>query len=380
MAAHSPRARRGVTLIVLAVAVIGGTAIYYLRPSTHVGLAQAAPSTRPYSVQRAGDIVFYNFVSLAVGWAAVAPQPHADQSGMFSVFKTVDGGKHWRKQFSGRTMLIYTSLFTFQFVDADHGFVVSGDPHLALNRTTDGGQHWARLELPSADPVKFQFTDPIHLWLFTRALNEPFNVFHPYASSDAGETWTARPDVPVSPYPVFRNGDEGWAGSASEPAPRIYLTTDGGRTWERRDLPIEKDTPQPVATVPMLLPRTGAVVMVYPLDPLVGQFHSYSSMDGGRSWRAITPAGPAGGQGLQTGYAFWDPTHWWSIQDGVLYKTANAGLSWAPMAVEPHGLRIIRAFDDRRAWAQLDEGYGVELLSTADGGLRWTRANVPVAQ
>ena len=276
--------------------------------------------------------------------------------------------------------MIFTTLSTFRAVDASHGFVVAGEP-LALHRTTDGGEHWSRLALPTQDVLTVQFSDAVHLWLFAGSRTEALTSVHMYASSDRGESWTQRPDVSVNSFPVFRNGVEGWAGASDQSPPHIFVTADGGLTWERRELPVETDTPQPAGTAVRLLPGTGAIVIVYLAgDPGgVAQFHSYTSMDGGRSWSAIVAAGPSGDQGFKTDYAFQDATHWWSVQDAALYKTADAGRSWALIAVEPTALRLLQAFDSRHAWGQLDAG-NTQLVSTSDGGLHWNLANVPIAQ
>ena len=380
MAALSRRARRAVVLMFLAVAVIGATAVYYVRPwaSSPTPIAAAAVATqRPFPVQHAGDIVFYNFVSVALGWAVETPQPVKDQSAPFTIFKTVDAGKHWRKQLSGRSQNVITSLLSFKFADAYRGFIAGGDP-LALNRTVDGGEHWTRLDLPTSDAVAFQFTDASHLWLLAGPQVDPARPLHVFASFDGGDTWTQRPDLPNDPYffPEFRNESEGWSGASGEVVPHVWVTHDGGITWARRDLPSYQDTPQPAATHVRLLPRVGVVVYTFPSEGAVrpDQMRNYASLDGGRSWGAISSASTIGDLG---NYAFQDATHWWSIQDRALYKTADAGRTWTGVAVEPADLSLLHVFDARHAWAQLDEGFGTELVFTADGGLHWTPTNVP---
>ena len=380
MAELSPRARQAVVRAALALVVIGATSVYYLRP-WGVPEPSAQPSAyRAFPVQRAGDAVGYQFVSSTRGWAALAPQPRGEQAGLFSIFKTEDAGKHWRRQLSGHSLLTFTTLLTFRFVDVNRGFLAAGDP-LALYRTNDGGEHWTTLELPTQDAVTFQFTDALHLWLFARPRGDPQGVFHPYASSDGGETWTRRPDLPADPYfyPTFRNGSEGWSGSADRASPHVFVTVDGGTTWQRRDLPRDEDPPQPVATSVRLLPQAGVVAYRFPPDKGIQleQRQSYTSFDGGRSWHAITSATPNGDLG---NYAFQDPTQWWSVQERALYKTTDAGRTWTVAEAAPDGLLLLRVFDDSHAWAQLEEGFGTELVLTADAGLHWTRTNVPISQ
>ena len=376
MAALSPRARRAVTLMFIAVVVLGATAAYYVRPWALSKPAGAVIAERPFPVQKTKDIVSYRFVSLALGWAAEAPQPYAN-AGDFSIFKTVDAGRHWRKQLAGHSAVVFATTFSMKFVDAHHGFALAGDP-LALYRTGDGGDHWTRFALPAADSVTLQVTDAQHVWLLGRPPSRTPIPFHLFGSSDGGETWTQRPDHPSDEYfyPLIRNAAEGWSGAFDQSNPYVLVTADGGVTWQRRDLPKDPELPQPVATSVRLLPGAGVLAQVYPPGSgFVPNQHSYTSLDGGSSWRAITKASVLGDLG---NYIFQDSTHWWSVQDRALYKTADAGLTWTAAGVTPVGLNLLQVFDASHAWATLDEGFGTELAFTDDGGLHWTRTNVPI--
>src|SRR5262249_32286333 len=88
----------------------------------------------------------------------------------------------------------------------------------------------------------------------------------------------------------------------------------------------------------------------------------------------VARASPTGDLG---NYVFQDTTHWWSVQDSTLFKTTDAGRTWTVTGAEPRSLILLRVLDDRHAWAEMDDGYGTELALTADGGLHWTRTNVP---
>ena len=373
MAALSPRARRAVTLMFLALAVVAATAVYYLRPAPAPKQASAQPSGVTVPVTTAGEVVFYDFVSFALGWAAEAVPQRDSPDWPFSIFKTVDGGKHWHRQLSGHSVVASIVAETFHFADAGHGFMVAGDP-LELQRTADGGEHWIRRAIPTANEVWLEVADARDLWLLARDGFEPTDPTHLFASSDAGDTWTQRSDVPAGFFPIFRNGAEGWAGGSETGAPVVYTTKDGAQTWERRDLPAPpQTTPNPGTTV-QLLPRSGVVASVLPTGP-GSEIRSYTSFDGGRSWGAVTrpSVGPDAGS-----TAFQDATNWWSIQDGALYKTVDAGRSWSPTAVEPEGLRLLHVFDSRHAWAELGAGNTSGLAYTSDGGLLWIPTNVPV--
>jgi photosystem II stability/assembly factor-like uncharacterized protein len=153
----------------------------------------------------------------------------------------------------------------------------------------------------------------------------------------------------------------------------VFVTNDGGLTWDRRDLPIPPGvSPESEVTTFLDLLDSGAIVYVFVGADLVA---ALTSFDGGRSWSYTKPPASTGDR---TGMSFVDSSHWWAVQRGGLYKTADAGQSWTHISEEPLGLHLIEVMDATHAWALLDEGYGAELASSADGGVHWTPMNVPV--
>src|SRR2546428_11489879 len=145
------RARRAVGLMVLAVVVIAATSIYFVHPWQAAKPATATPQVKRPPVLRAGDFARYQFMNLSLGWT-VQITPGSGSSGPYSVFRTVDGAKHWQRVLSGETTQIGTTSESLHFVDAQNGFVVAGDP-LAVYRSTDARAHWARRELPRPGAV-----------------------------------------------------------------------------------------------------------------------------------------------------------------------------------------------------------------------------------
>src|SRR6185312_6631242 len=107
-----------------------------------------------------GHITNFYFVSTALGWSVVTTYNNItnSQDGSYWVYRTVDAGKHWQRQLSGKTARLFLTFSSLWFADAYTGYVVAGDP-LVLYRTHDGGQHWASASLPTPDVQELDFVD-----------------------------------------------------------------------------------------------------------------------------------------------------------------------------------------------------------------------------
>src|SRR2546427_8602910 len=160
------RARRAVGLMVLAVVVIAATSIYFVHPWQAAQPATATTQVKRPPVLRGGDFARYQFMNPSLGWA-IQITPGSGSSGPYSVFRTVDGAKHWQRVLSGETTQIGTTSDSLHFVDAQNGFVVAGDP-LAVYRSTDAGAHWARRGVAAPAALMVRFSDPADGGLVSR--------------------------------------------------------------------------------------------------------------------------------------------------------------------------------------------------------------------
>ena len=362
--ALSPRARRALALMGVAVVVIAIAAMYFVRP--HV-LQQPSPATaHRLPVQRASDVVTYVFSGASVGWAVQVPSPAADVQAAFVIFKTVDGARHWSTVLSGQTQIVWVTVSSLHFVDPSHGFVIAGVP-LSLLRTSDGGRLWSSSALPSQEVVEVHFFDPLNGWAWTAARDIPNPPVHLYWTFDAGLTWSEGPSVPAqaNPIPAFRDRSEGWLGSSDPRDAFVYVTADAGTTWVRRDLPPVRDSRGGVSTYVRLLPGRGVIVYA--------GGSTFTSFDGGQTWQSVI--NPGGGLEYPL-YVFEDATRWWTVEGLYLYRTIDAGQSWTAVT-QASGLEVLQVLDSKHAWGRLDEGYGTALVFTADGGLHWNPVNVP---
>lgn len=375
------RRRRAVGLGALALVVIAAAGFVYLRSTQTPMPITNSLVIRPLLVTN--DLVNYNFISPSTGWALDfsenRPQPVA---GRFWILRTDDGGKHWQKQLTGENGFGSVSSDSIQFFDKAHGFVfVRGSPN-HLFRTDDGGAKWQLLDLPApaSGAINFDattFSDPTNGWILFRTGSLAHQVLTVYATRDAGNTWEQLPEPPAGASGLsFRSPGEGWMGSGDINVPHVYTSTDAGQTWQRKDLP-----PPPgqlwnaslyfPASVE-LLPGRGVVAFISTeFQPgNAALTFSFTSMDQGVTWRYSRP--PPGV------VAYQDALHWWAMNGSFLFKSSDAGQTWTTAAdALPVWQYIPHVLDSKHAWALLSVAGGYGLALTDDGGLHWTRANVP---
>src|SRR5438094_1064989 len=110
------------------------------------------------------------FLDSTKGWLAAA-----DDSTNVTIFRTKDGGKSWTRSQLRAPQIIHDSCLSFTRADQgwlmlipDHGMNSSlGD----LYRTRDGGAHWRKVNSTGASP---------HAWIWEEAALPEFEHWHPY--------------------------------------------------------------------------------------------------------------------------------------------------------------------------------------------------------
>jgi photosystem II stability/assembly factor-like uncharacterized protein len=374
----SRRGGRALLMIIVALVALGGASLVYLRPAASRGSPASPPQVVSPLLAGPSDGVAYDFWSPSLGWALDVAKPSPDGLGRFWVFRTVDGTSHWQRQLAGQVSLSGGGTFAIQFFDSARGFVVVGYP-IELHRTVDGGAHWNMAHLPKTQIDFMTFSDPSHGWFLANTPASPNPKLHLYETGDAGDTWQELPDPPFDSIRMtFRSPAEGWMWSSGGGHPHVYRSIDGGRSWERHDMP-EPPTGtlgvQPLATTVRLLPDAGVAVAVSP-DP--SSAYEYTSFDGGASWTYVPRRATevfAGGESYE------DSHRWWVIDQGVLYKSSDAGQTWTrasdPLPNGRYWQYLVHVIDSNDAWAEIAIGEGSGLALTHDGGAHWTRVQVP---
>jgi photosystem II stability/assembly factor-like uncharacterized protein len=200
-----------------------------------------------------------------------------------------------------------------------------------------------------------------------------------YATDDAGDNWTRLPDPPAGTYHmVLRRSKEAWVSAASPGLPRVYRSDDGGLTWQRRQIPLEKVaiSASPWNAQVTVLPGDGVIASVFCACNGAPDRYNFTSFDGGVTWRNLPPDP---GRGLYF-TAYQDDFNWWAIDATYLYRSSDAGQTWTKAAEHlPNWQFLPYAVDANHAWAQTGvfDGLGFGLATTADAGLHWTRVKAP---
>jgi photosystem II stability/assembly factor-like uncharacterized protein len=379
---RSPRARRAILLILAAVLVTAGTSVVYLKPSL---LSHSPPAKAVGPAVLSSDYgAAYSFVSASLGWALVIET--AGTTPRFSVFKTTDAAKHWKRQFVHQPTSL--NFFHFpgmiQFFDPNYGVIAIGVP-MEIYRTSDGGAHWALVRTPNYPTSYFVPADALHGWLLGW-IGHPEQVPDMFSTSDGGDTWIALPNALAwaSAWSAFRgnvnlffrNPREGWFG-ASTAEPVVYSSADGGVSWQPHTLPSNVDpnlcpTAAGVSTYVTLLPGHGVVAIL----EYCAHVEGYTSVDGGATWQPL--ASPPGWN-----FAYQDSSHWWTMQSGTLWKTSDSGRSWTLVSKQSSDWDyVLHVIDAKYAWAELFTNApglqgGAGLAVTSDGGLHWSQVSAP---
>jgi photosystem II stability/assembly factor-like uncharacterized protein len=368
------RRRRATALIALAAISIAGASFAFLYSAQSPRLAQESDS--PLLVT--SDFVTYSFISPNEGWALNIASDTAPTPGRLAVFRTVDRGRHWEEKFSRSTDFFGYQTVSLQTMDRAHSFIFVDYPAEWMLRTTDGGAHWDPVALPAADVGVVVFSDINHGWLLTQWPQATL-----YETRDAGATWQPLPAPPIDAYRLsLRSPTEAWlTGSATGP-PHVYSSTDGGHSWQRHQLPPPPggswDSGSYLESRVDLLPRTGVVATILPPDGAAR--YMATSFDGGATWLPVQPP--------PSTVAYQDSSHWWALAGSTLFKSSDAGQIWTRATnTLPDWLYIpeLHILDPSHAWvsvsipASLSAPGGSGLAFTDDGGLHWTRAQVPHA-
>jgi photosystem II stability/assembly factor-like uncharacterized protein len=139
-------------------------------------------------------------------------------------------------------------------------------------------------------PSSLTFSDPKHGWFLWKAqTGSAFSTGKLLATEDGGATWTELPNPPSGNEFCFHTQHDGWmTGGAS--SDKLWITHDGGSTWAQVSVPLPGNCAhcRPIFKVPCNEDAYNAVLPVTFVDDSssVGRQiqQTYITSDGGESW------------------------------------------------------------------------------------------------
>ena len=229
---------------------------------------------------------------------------------------------------------------------------------------------WELMEVPVDQHLRSVFfTDSLYGW----AVGDTGTIIH---TMDGGESWTIQ-DAGTTNNIVnvfFLNRNLGWASSWNFNGfygTLLLQTTDGGSTWTQEAYPDD---------------HLFMNCILY-LDSLTGWMggspHALvKTTDGGKSWTQAAIDTNALAFFPVLNIFFYDENHAYACGGmfdiaGVIWSTSNGGDLWYPISTddapadEVHGLHIFDPVTVLGSGGDPDQGYGVAMIRTANGGVNW---------
>mgnify|MGYP001765833510 CR=1 FL=1 len=229
--------------------------------------------------------------------------------------------------------------------------------------------------------------------------------FMPTGSPTPTISPTARPSEPpaLAATPRFRPGesllltevhmvtvDQGWGISG----PSVLTTADGGLTWHEVTPP--QDLPAGVeARVFGAFPGNQSAWVIYSLDDYIApDAVVWSTIDGGRTWRASAPLDhQTVGHVSRAIFSVLNEYTGWLMVSGSsvaagqrhsnqLFETFDGGASWTPVGLNEFGVNGIAFANPQIGWMTMEcsgdcHPNANQVVATMDGGMVWQYRSLP---
>ena len=274
------------------------------------------------------------------------------------VLRTTDGGKSWQNVSpAGAEALQFRDVEAFDAQRAVILAIGTGEDS-RIYRTVDGGKTWSE-SFRNTDPNAFYDCLDFNDGRTGLALSDPVDgKFRIAATSDGGKSWKVQPTegMPAALPGEFAFAASGtclvagpgrtaWFATGGADRPRVFRTSDGGRSWKVTDSPMASGAAAGIFSLAFRGPLFGVAVGGDFEKPTEAVKAASITYDGGRSWKLV-PADKAP-KGYRSGSAFVP----WTVSTVI--------------AVGPSGSDV--SLDGGRSWTQFYDGSFDSVECVKDG-------------
>jgi photosystem II stability/assembly factor-like uncharacterized protein len=362
-----------------------------------VGGASRATASRP----QVGEVELARLASSQLGLVVVSPHTPSGVIPCTHLFAGSSTGERFVEV--GPRLPCHTRIDDVFFLDREYGWIAVWNTYnvsVSVYRTSDGGRHWRDVHVTEhtmgvGAVSTLQFVTPERGWLVNQQPTAPNASL--YTTSDGGRTWRlVNGDLPAVAGVSFRNRHEAWQ-SGGLCSCGLFRSLDGGRTWTR--MHPERAGNKVKGTAFDGPPRLFGKQI---LEPVTIVRHGranlavYRSHDDGQTWQlaarlnvnappgscSIFPSSEPLAVSLPTSRTWWVGLY----RSGRWYadRTVNAGKSWtldSAARVDMHrgedcgsAFPAMQALGGDTAWLSFTAGPNdSRLYVTTDGGKRWRR-------
>jgi photosystem II stability/assembly factor-like uncharacterized protein len=363
-------------------------------------------------------------MSATEGWGLTQPGGKNQKE---ELLHTSDGGCHWKIASPG----FYSLTRVIQYISGTTVWAIvtdsaSGDTFFA--RTVDEGQMWSFYPNAPAPgganpPGKIEgasvtFLTPEIGWLIVNQYNKELALYH---TTDGGFTWQeVTSKVPFSATwaanielgglgaPVslgFLNASTGWITGtdlitefSSGKGALLYVTHDGGLTWQKQELPLHcgktLNASETTTYPPQFFSERDGLLTASSWSPL--GLCVYATHDGGSTWQSTAFLPVATTPNIQVDRfsptpvpQFVDTQFGW-LWEGNIYQPPNmlvtthdGGLHWTsarPSLPAVYNIFQVQFVSPSVGWLLANKDAAAPaLFRTLDGGKTWTRINYSYA-
>lgn len=282
-----------------------------------------------------------------------------------TVLLTEDSGKHWEKvSVPDAEALDFRDVQAF---DARTAFVLSSGPgdKSRIYKTTNGGKTW-RLQFTNSEAKAFYdgfaFWDSKHGIAMSDSVDGKFLLL----TTEDGETWK-----PLNPalLPSALPNEGGFAASGTNiavagkkdvwfvtggPAARIFYSSDRGKNWTVLNAPLISGKPsQGIFSISIAPDGKGMIVGGDYEQAKVGTKNAAYSSDGGKTWTLAdqTPAGYRSAVAFLPGSS---PLLWVTVGTSGSDYSRDGGRTWLPL--DTGNYNAVSFYSARVGWAVGPQG------------------------